>query len=72
MAKELSTVQTSEVCVTMTERLIKKVEQYLYENYEQRVAPSQQWVLRRENGTIRRVSEMAVESLKEDLKTTPD
>ena len=55
-----------------TERLTKKVEQYLYENYEQRVAPSQQWVLRRENGTIRRVSEMAVEALKEDLKTTPD
>ena len=56
----------------MTERLIKKVEQYLYENYEQRVVPSQQWVLRRENGTIRRVSEMTVEALKEDLKTTPD
>ena len=56
----------------MTERLIKKGEQYLYENYEQRGAPSQQWVLRRENGTIGRVAEMAVEALKEDLKTTPD
>ena len=55
-----------------TERLTKKVEQYLYENYEQRVAPSPQWVLRRENRTIRRVSEMAVDALKEDLKTTPD
>ena len=55
-----------------TERLTKKVEQYLYENYEQRVVPSQQWVLRRENRTIRRVSEMAVDALKEDLKTTPD
>ena len=55
-----------------TERLTKKVEQCFYENYEQRVVPSQQWVLRRENGTIRRVSEMAVEALKEDLKTTPD
>ena len=56
----------------MTERLIKKVEQYLYENYEQRVVPSQQWVLRKENNTIRRVAEMVVKALKEDLKTAPD
>ena len=55
-----------------TERLIKKVEDYLYEEYQLQTASSQQWVLRRENGTIRRVSEMAVAALKEDLKTTPD
>ena len=72
MAQKLSTNSTSEVCVTMTERLIKKVEQYLYENYEQRVVPSQQWVLRKENNTIRRVAEMVVKALKEDLKTAPD
>ena len=55
-----------------TERIIKKVEDYLYEEYQLQTASSQQMVLRKENGTIRAVSEMAVESLKEDLKTTPD
>ena len=55
-----------------TERLIKKVEDYLYEEYQLQTASSQQMVLRKENGTIRAVAEMAVEALKEDLKTTPD
>ena len=45
-----------------TERLIKKVEDYLYEEYQLQTASSQQMVLRKENGTIRAVAEMAVEA----------
>ena len=52
----------------MSEEYIKKVEKYFEKQYTQKIAPSQQWVLRKENNTIRRVAEMAVKALKKDLK----
>ena len=52
----------------MNEKYVKKVEEYFEKEYTQKTAPSQQYVLRKENGTIRRVAEMAVEALKRDLK----
>ena len=52
----------------MSEKYIKKVEEYFEKEYTQKTAPSQQYVLRKENGTIRRVAEMAVKALEKDLK----
>ena len=54
--------------VQMSEKYIKKIEKYFDKEYTQKTAPSQQYVLRKENGTIRKVAEMAVEALKKDLK----
>ena len=50
------------------EKYIEKVEKYLDKEYCQKTAPSQQWVLRKENSTIRKVAEMAVKALEKDLK----
>ena len=50
------------------EKYIKKIENYLYRNYQKKTIPSQQWILRKENGTIRDVSEMVVKCLQKDLK----
>jgi len=50
------------------EKYIKKIENYLYRNYQKKTNPSQQWILRKENGTIRDVSEMVVKCLQKDLK----
>jgi len=50
------------------EQYIKKVEKYLYSNYQKKINDSQQWVLRKENGTINSVAQMVVECLKKDLK----
>ena len=50
------------------EQYIKKVEKYLYNNYQKKINASQQWVLRKENGTINSVAEMVVGCLKKDLK----
>lgn len=50
------------------EKYIKKIENYLYHNYQKKVGESQQWILRKENGTIRDVSEMVVKCLQKDLK----
>ena len=52
----------------MSEKYIKKIEEYFEKEYTQKTAPSQQYVLRKENGTIRRVAEMAVKALEKDLK----
>ena len=52
----------------MSEKYIKKVEKYFEKEYTQKTQSSQQWVLRKENNTIRKVAEMAVEALKRDLK----
>jgi len=45
-----------------------KIEQYFEKEYSKKIIPSQQWVLRKENGTIRKVAELAVQALKKDLK----
>ena len=50
------------------EKYIKKIENYLYNNYQKKTSPSQQWILRKENNTIREVSEMVVKCLQKDLK----
>jgi len=50
------------------EKYIKKIENYLYNNYQKKTSPSQQLILRKENGTIREVSEMVVKCLQKDLK----
>ena len=42
----------------MSEKYIKKVEEYFAKEYTQKIAPSQQWILSEENNTIRRVAEM--------------
>ena len=52
----------------VNEKYVKKVEEYFEKEYTQKIASSQQWVLRKENGTIRRVAEMAVKALEKDLK----
>mgnify|MGYP001254738537 CR=1 FL=1 len=49
------------------EKYIMKIEKYFDKEYTKKVAPSQQWVLRKENGTIREVARLAVQALKEDL-----
>ena len=41
---------------------------YLDKEYTQKTASSQQWVLRKENGTIRKVAVMAVKALEKDLE----
>jgi hypothetical protein len=51
-----------------TEDYIQKVEKYIEEHYHKRVSVTQQWVLRKENKTIRKVAEMAIKALKDDLK----
>jgi len=50
------------------EKYIVKVEKYLDKEYCQKTSPSQQWILRKENNTIRRVAEMVVKALEKDLK----
>ena len=50
------------------EQYIKKVEKYLYNNYQKKTDSSQQWVLRKENNTLRMVSEMVIKCLDKDLK----
>jgi len=52
----------------MSEKYIKKVEKYFDKEYTQKISSSQQWMLRKENNTIRKVAEMAVNALKKDLK----
>ena len=52
----------------VNEKYVKKVEEYFDKEYTQKTASSQQWVLRKENRTIRRVAEMAVKALEKDLK----
>ena len=52
----------------MSEKHIKKIEEYFDKEYTQKTASSQQWVLRKENGTIRKVAVMAVKALEKDLE----
>ena len=49
------------------EKYITKIEKYFEKEYSKKTATSQQWVLRKENGTIRKVAELAVQALKKDL-----
>ena len=52
----------------MSRKYIKKVEDYLYKEYQLKTHSSQQLVLRKENGTIKYVAEMAVKALEKDSK----
>lgn len=47
---------------------VKIVEDYFEEHYSKHTGIAQQWVLRKENNTIRMISEMAVKALEEHLK----